>query len=182
MGGFENNDLHKLCSKSNSITLCRSPGMRNQVKTQKERSEGKSFRKILGIICLEGGLRRIGFKIICSKSNYIMFYRSLGMPIEVETRKEGCQGKSFSKILCIICLKRGGGGSLRIIDFKIVCFKSNSTTFYRSLGMRNQVETQKERSQGMSFSKIPCIICLDGRSENNRFQNKSLQIQCYHVL
>ena len=107
-GGSENNDLHKLCSKSNSITLCRSPGMRNQVKTQKERSEGGSFSKILGIICLEGGLRRIGFKIICFKSNYIMFYRSLGMPIEVETRKEGCQGKSFSKILCIICLKGGG--------------------------------------------------------------------------
>ena len=78
--------------------------------------------------------------------------------------------------------KRGGGGGLRIIDFKIVCFKSNSTTFYRSLGMRNQVETQKERSQGKSFSKILCIICLDGRSENNRFQNKSLQIQFYHVL
>ena len=31
-----------------------------------------------------------------------------------------------------------------------MCFKSNSITFYRFPGMRNQVETEKERSQGTS--------------------------------
>ena len=73
--------------------------MRNQVETQhnKERSKGKSFYKILCIICQEGGLKTIGFKIIRSKSNSITFYRSLGMRNQVETQKERSQGKSFSK-------------------------------------------------------------------------------------
>ena len=60
--------------------------------------------------------------------------------------------------------------------------KSNSITFYISLEMRNQIETQKERYKGKSFSKILCIICLGGGSENNRFQNNLLQIHYCHVL
>ena len=31
--------------------------------------------------------------------------------------------------------------------------KSSSITFYRSLGMRNHIETQKERSQGTSIQQ-----------------------------
>ena len=33
----------------------------------------------------------------------------------------------------------------------IIRSKSNSITFYESHGMRNQIETQKERSQGTSI-------------------------------
>ena len=46
--------------------------------------------------------------------------------------------------------------------------------------MRNQVETQKERSQLIKFRKILCIIRLEaggGGSENNHFLNKLRQIQ-----
>ena len=45
-------------------------------------------------------------------------------------------------------LLRGGGGGLKTISCKKICSKSNSITFYRSVGMRNQVE--KERYQGTS--------------------------------
>ena len=42
---------------------------------------------------------------------------------------------------------------MRTIGFKIICSKSNCITFYRSLGIQNQVETQKERCQGTSIHK-----------------------------
>ena len=62
----------------------------------------------------------------------------------------------------------GGGGDLRTVVFKIICFNSNSITFYRSLGMRNQVETQKERSQGTSIQQnsihyLRFVCKIDGK-------------------
>ena len=47
----------------------------------------------------------------------------------------------------------GGGGSLTTKGLNIIRSKSNSITFYGSLGMRNQVETRKERSQGTSIQQ-----------------------------
>ena len=79
----------------------------------------------------------------------------------------------------------GGGGGMRTIGLKIICSKSNSITFYRSLGMRNQVETQKEWSQGKSFQQNSMPYWPGGRGggyEDNRFANYLLQIQFYHVL
>ena len=38
-------------------------------------------------------------------------------------------------------LPKGGGGGTKGLN--IIGFKSNSITFYRSLGMRNHIETQK---------------------------------------
>ena len=57
-----------------------------------------------------------------------------------------------------ICLEEG----LRTKDFKIMRSKSNAITFYTSLGMCNQVETQMERHKGLQFSNFLCIICLEG--------------------
>ena len=70
---------------------------------------------------------------------------------------------------------------------KIICSKSNSITFYGSLGLRNEVETQKERSQGTSIQQTSMPYCLrggggGGGSENKRFEDYLLQIQFYHVL
>ena len=106
------------CSKSNYNSFYEPLGMRNQIETQNERSQGKYFSKIPCIICLEGGgdLRTIAFITICSKSNSIMFYRSLEMRNQVETQKERSQGGSFSKILSIICQE----GGLRKIGFIII--------------------------------------------------------------
>ena len=55
-GGSENNELQNICSKSNSITFYRSPGMRNQVETQKERSQGTSIHEHSMQYLLRGGL------------------------------------------------------------------------------------------------------------------------------
>ena len=49
--------------------------------------------------------------------------------------------------------RRGGGRGLRTIGSKIIRSKSNSITFYRSLEMRNQVQTQKEWSQATSIQQ-----------------------------
>ena len=68
---------------------------------------------------------------------------------QVEHKRNGPKGLQFSKNLYIICLE----GDLRTKGFKIICSKSNSITFYMSLGMHNQVETQKERSRGTSIQQ-----------------------------
>ena len=82
------------------------------------------------------------------------------------------KGLQFSKLLCIILLE----GVLRTIGFKIICSKSRSITFYRSLGIRNHVETQKELSQGTSIQEtsvhyLPSGGWGGGGSEKNRFEN-----------
>ena len=82
--------------------------------------------------------------------------------------------------------KRGGGeGGLRTISWKIICSRSSSITFYRSLGMPNQAERQKERSQGTSIQQTSMPYWPSwggGGSENNRLEDYLLQIQFYHVL
>ena len=70
---------------------------------------------------------------------------------QVETQMERHKGLQFNNILCIICLEGGVEWGLITNGFKIIRFKSNSITFYRRLGMRNQVETQQERSQRNSI-------------------------------
>ena len=52
-----NNELQKICSKSNSFTFYRFPGMHNQVETQKKGSKVPQFMRILAIIAVVGGLR-----------------------------------------------------------------------------------------------------------------------------
>ena len=69
-------------------------------------------------------------------------------------------------------------GGLRTIGNKIIY----SITFYRSLEMRSQVETQKEQSQGTSIQQNAMHYLPIGGSENNRLQNNLLQIQFYHIL
>ena len=44
-------------------------------------------------------------------------------------------------------------------------------TFYRSFGMRNEVETQKELTQVTSIQQTSMQYLSRGWSENNRFQN-----------
>ena len=68
-------------------------------------------------------------------------------------------------------MPRGGGGGVRLIGSKIIRSKSNSITFYRSLGMRNQIETQKEWSQATSIQQNSMHYIPRRESENNRFQN-----------
>ena len=47
--------------------------------------------------------------------------------------------------------------------------------------MNNQVETQKEGSQGTSIQQSSMHYLPRGGSENNMFQNNLLQIQLCHV-
>ena len=62
-------------------------------------------------------------------------------------------GLQFTKLLCLIGQEGGGEGGLRTISSKIICSRSSSITFYRSLVMPNQAERQKERSQGTSIQQ-----------------------------
>ena len=68
---------------------------------------------------------------------------------QVETQKERSQGTSIPYNSMQYLLKGRGGGSENN-ELQNMSFKSNSITFYRFPGMRNQVETEKERSQGTS--------------------------------
>ena len=104
----------------------------------------------------------------------------MGCAINSKHKGKGPKGLQFSQLLWIIC-QEGGGGGLRKLGFKIIFSKSNSITFYRSLGMRNQVETQRERSQGNSIQQNYMYYLPRGWPENNRGENNLLQIQFYHV-
>ena len=82
-------------------------------------------------------------------------------------------------------LPRGGGAGLRTKGLNIIGSKSNSITFYRSLGMHNHIETHKERSQGTSIQQKSMHYLPRGGgegSEDKRLEYYSLQIQFYHVL
>ena len=91
---------------------------------------------------------------------------------QVETQKEQSQRTSIQQNSIHFLPRKGG---LRTIGFKIICSKSNSITFYKSLGMRNQVETQKERFQGTSIQQNSMHSVTGGGGGggggNNRFQN-----------
>ena len=127
---------------------------------------------------LKGGSENKRVQIICSKSNSITFYRSLGMRIQAETQKERSQGTSVQQNSKYY-LPRAGSKNNRIQN---ICSKCNYIMFYRSLGMRNQEETQKERSQGTSIQQNSMLYLTRGGSENNRVRTNLLQIQFYHVL
>ena len=76
--------------------------MRNQVKIQKEWSQGSSIQQDTMHVLPQGGwgmgaVRTIGFQTSCSKCKSIAFYRSLGMRNQVETQKERCQGISIQR-------------------------------------------------------------------------------------
>ena len=133
--------LNISCSKSNFITFYRSTGIRNQVETQKERSQGTPIHEILCNICWEGGSENNELQKIFSKSNSITSYRSPGMRNEVETQRNGPKGFQFMRILCNICWE----GSSENNKLQNICSKSKSITFYRSPGMSNQVENKKGR-------------------------------------
>ena len=79
---------------------------------------------------------------------------------QVETQKEGSQGTSIHENSMQYLLRDGGQ---RTMSCKNICSKSNSITFYRSPGMCNQVETQKEGSQGTSIHEISVQYLLKGR-------------------
>ena len=80
-------------------------------------------------------------------------------------------------------LLRGGGGGSDNNKLQKICSKSNSITFYRSVGMRNQVE--KERYQGTSNQENSMQYLLrggpGGGAENNELPKictKSNSITC----
>ena len=105
---------------------------------------------------------------------------------QAETQKEWTQGTSIQQnsIHCLLRGGGGGGGAVKTIGFKIICSKPNTVTLDRSLGMRNQVDTQKEWSQGTSIQQNSIHYLPRGGggvSEGNRFQNNLLQIQYCHV-
>ena len=87
--------------------------MRNQVETQKERSQPTSNKQYYMHYIPRGGggLRTIGSEIIRSKSNSITFYRSLVMRNQVETQKEWSQATSIQQN-SMHYMPRGGGGGL----------------------------------------------------------------------
>ena len=91
-------------------------------------------------------------KLSCSESKPITFYRSPRMSNQEEKQKERSQLTSTHKNSMNYLPKRGGGGEggPRATNLNISCSKSNFIAFNRSTGMRNQVQTQKERSQGIS--------------------------------
>ena len=60
---------------------------------------------------------------------------------------------------------------------KMSCSKSTSNTFCGSPGMRNQVETQRERSKLTSIQQNYMHYLPRGGSEINEFENELLQIQ-----
>ena len=131
----------------------------------------------------------MGSKTICSKSNSITFYRSLGMRNEVKTQKERSQGTSIQQTsMPYLPRGKGEGGAVITMGSKTICSKSNSITFYRSLGMRDEVKTQKEPSQGTSIQQTSMPYLPRGKGEggggcdNDGFQDYLLQIQFYHVL
>ena len=223
--------LNIIRSKSNSITFYVSLGMRNQIETQKERSQGNSIQHNSMHYLPRGGLRTKVLNIIRSKFDSITFYWSLAMHNQIETQKERNQSTSV-QYNSMHYLPRGGTDTKKIEDYpfqiklchflwvpwdrqsnrntkgtvpshfnsaqvyalfayrgdlntkglNIIRSKSNSITFYGSLGMRNQIETQNEPSQGTSTQDNSMHYLPRGGSQNKRFEHYSLQIQFYHVL
>ena len=96
----------------------------------------------------------------------------------VTQKRNGPKRLKFINIICIFCLEARSENNI----LQRICSKGNSITLYKSLGMRNQVETQKERSTRTSHRQNSMHYLSRGESENNRFQNNLLQIQFYHVL
>ena len=78
----------------------------------------------------------------------------------IERQKERSQRTSIEQ-KSMHYLPRGGGG-LRTKGFNIIGSKSNSITLYSSIGMRNQIETQKERSKGTSIQENSMQYLLRG--------------------
>ena len=101
---------------------------------------------------------------------------------QVQTQKEWSQATSIQQNSMHYMPRGEGGGGRRPTGSKVIRSKPNSITLYRSLGMRNQVETQKEWSQATSIQQNSMHYIPRRESENSRFQNYSLQIQFYHVL
>ena len=101
--------------------------------------------------CVEKGKRiwseKNELQKICSISNSITFYRSPGMRSQVEAQKERSQLTSIHKNSMYNLLRGGSENN----ELQKIRSKSNSITFYRSPGMRNQVERQKGRFQGTSI-------------------------------
>ena len=67
---------------------------------------------------------------------------------QVETKKKRSQGTSIQQTSMHYLPRGGGGGSENNWFQKNLLQIQFYHAFYRSLEMRNQVETQKERSQG----------------------------------
>ena len=105
----------------------------------------------------------------------------MGSAIKSKYKRNGPKALQFSTILCIICLK----GGLTTKELNIIRSKSNSINFSGSLRMRNQIETQKERSRDTSIQHNSLHYLPRGRgggSENKRVEHFSIQIKFYHVL
>ena len=158
--------------------------MRNQAETQKNWSKGTSIRQHSMLCLTRGGSENNRFQSNLSPN--LILSRSigpLGCAIKQKHKRNRPKGLQFSKILCIICLEGRGEGVTEDNRFqKINCSKSNSITFYRFLGMRNQADTQKKRSQGTSTWQNSIHYYPRTWSQNNRFQNNLLQIRFYNVL
>ena len=179
--------LKIICSKSNSIPFNRSLEMRNEVETQDQLSQGTSIQQnIMHYLAIAWGLISMILKIICSKSNSIPFNRSLEMRNEVETQDQLSQETSTQQnIMRYLAIAWG----LISMILKIICSKSNSIPFNRSLEMRNEVETQDQRSQETSTQQnimrylpiagglISMILKISCSKSNSTPFNRSLEMR-----
>ena len=82
------------------------------------------------------------------------------------------------RILCNICWGEWSENN----ELQNIGCKSSFITFYRSPGMRNQVETQKEGSQRTSIHENSMQYLLRGVVWEQWVAKNLLQIQLYHVL
>ena len=147
-GGLRNMNLRMCCSKSNSNTFCGSPEMRNQVNTKGTVPNDINSAKFYALFATVMTL-----KMSCSKSNSNTSYGSPGVRNQVETQKERSQLTSIQQDSLHFFPGGGGEGGLRTMTLRMSCSKSNSNTSYGSHEVRNQVETQKERSQLTSIQQ-----------------------------
>ena len=89
------------------------------------------------------------------------------MRMQVKREKERSQGTLIHEKSMQYLLRGGGGGGSENNELQNICSKFNSITFYKSLGMRNRLETQKERSQETSIHENSMQYLLRKGSENN---------------
>ena len=134
-GRSENNELQKICSKPNSITFYRSLGMRNQVETQKERSQGTSIHENFMQYLPRGGLWE---QWVAKTLLHIQLYLVLLVPWDAQSsgNTKGTVPRDFISWEFYAIFAEGGSVNN---ELQKICSKSSSFSFYRSPAMRNSI-------------------------------------------
>ena len=147
--------------------------MRNQVETQKERSQLASIpKKSMHYFSIGGrgggGLSTIAKRFSCSKSNSNTFCGSPGMHNEVETQMERSKWISIPKKRRQFCF-RGGGDVGKQKKLRIFLFQTQFQNFWR-VPWDTQSSRNTKITMPMDFnSKRRRQCCSRGAFENNRF-------------